>query len=164
MTIDLDAIEARAKRAVENATPKYLLDSDRDARVIKEKAAIAADVLALVARCRELEESDEGLHRARATINAQSEDICNDIIHLQERAERAEARVKELSAERDDVARRLIVLETGDYTALTERLAKAEEVCESIDRYMTNPDWPHPREGMDVMADLAAWRKVKIEP
>ena len=49
-------------------------------------------------------------------------------------------------------------------TALTERLRLAEAVCESTDRYMTNPDWPHPREGMDVMADLAAWRKVKIEP
>ena len=80
------------------------------------------------------------------------------------RIEALEARVKELSAERDDVARRLIVLETGDYTALTERLRLAEEVCESTDRYMTNPDWPHPREGMDVMADLATWRKVKIEP
>jgi hypothetical protein len=48
--------------------------------------------------------------------------------------------------------------------AAYQRLRLAEEVCESTDRYMTNPDWPHPREGMDVMADLATWRKVKIEP
>jgi len=107
------------------------------------------------------------IHRARGYCSTHISVTDELVMRMQEwrlRAERAEARVKELSAERDDVARRLIVLETGDYTALTERLRAAEEVCESTDRYMTNPDWPHPREGMDVMADLATWRKVKIEP
>ena len=53
-------------------------------------------------------------------------------------------------------------------TALTERLAKAEAVCEAADSVSSEPDVSDLHScynmGVELGQRLAAWRKVKREP
>ena len=97
------------------------------------------------------------IHRARGYCSTHISVTDELVMRMQEwrlRAERAEARVKELE---DEVA-----------TALTERLRLAEAVCEAADSVSSEPDVSDLHScynmGVELGQRLAAWRKVKIEP